>query len=398
MLFLLTRRDLRMALVRRFFPPDPENSESHIWFHAASAGEARQAAALACLLKEKNPDIPLLITSNTASGLAEARRHCIFDRLLAFPLDMPFSLSRIFGLYKPRLLVLIESEYWPGLLRRAEKHGIPAIAANARLSNGTGRFFSMLNMLSGGALKQITFAAADESERSHLLEAGVPAENLHVCGNLKVDMFISEISTHLPKTKSNRPVWLAASTHKGENEILLKAFKEIRKSRPGLRLLIAPRHIERASEILELAKKFGFSAEYSESTLADKADVEVINGFGRLAIQFTRADLVFVGGSLLNHGGHNLLEPIMAGKPLFYGPHIQRWQRWSDMLVKCGAARIVHDEQEIEGIFADFLDNSLEKSDSVERAQKMLEVHRGALARNADLISEKLERGRALGD
>ncbi len=397
-LFVALRRDLRPGILRRFFPAGQPGNTQYIWLHAASAGEARQAVALSRLLKEKHPGIPLLLSTNTESGRKEAERHEVFDSLLSFPFDMQFALKRIFNIYKPRLLILIESEYWPGLLGLAEQNGVPVIAVNARLSRRTGKFFSVLDSFSGGALKRITFSCADESELSSLSAAGVSAARLRVCGNIKIDMFLDEFTAESPEPASEKPLLLAASTHLGEEEILLEAFAEIRRSHRNMRLLIAPRHVERAAAILQSAQKRGWKAAYSNSAEALQADVEIINEFGKLTKRFGQASIVFVGGSLTEHGGHNLLEPVLARKPLFYGPHIWRWKRWSDMLIKCGAAQIVADKHEIAKIVTDFLDNSLEKSESIAKAQNIIYTHRGALLRNYEMILEMLERGLELGD
>ncbi len=386
LLYLSAKSDLRSRIFSRFFPRINirENKSKRIWIHAASAGEARQAVALAKYIKALQANIDFIFTSNTTSGLREAQKEDgLFAIALPFPFDFPPAINRIFKNTAPDLIILIERELWPELTCEARRKNIPVMVANARLPRKSLKSFRRLNFLFDGVFSYPHYLCRSRQDITRLEKAGIDKNKLSFAGDIKVDL--QKTAENKSGQKAiNGKLFIAASTHTGEEKIILDAFDKLLQAEPEYKLLIAPRYIDRSDAIRKMAQTHG----YSTSCISNGSDtgdkVLVLDTFGELSSWLPEAEVVFVGGTLVDRGGHNLFEPILAGKPVLFGPHYSRWTDWAEDLCATGAARLVRNAKEISSATLEFSRQSYTTENAVETAGSLLAKHHGAMQRNSE--------------
>lgn len=389
----LSRWNERYAFYGDKVAQDPTMQRT-LWVHAVSVGEVAAAAALINTLLKKYPGRRMVVTSITPTG-SERVQALWGDRIehVYLPYDLPGAVGRFLDRYKPSQALIMETELWPNLLFGCRDRGIPVAILNARLSARSLRGYRVLAPLVSRALRTVTRVCAQtaaDSERFVLL--GARAESVVVTGNLKFDVtdrddadaFVETFRRHAGR----RMVWIAASTHPDEELPVLLAHRRLRRRWPDLLLLWAPRHPERFRPVVDRLRSAGLrTATRSEDRMAGKDDAAfVIDTLGELPMFFGASDVAFVGGSLQDIGGHNLLEPAAAGIPIVTGPHLHNFTQIADALKAAGAMRVVESD-EVLGDELDVLLGDPELRKKMGKAGRALaESGRGALARTLTAV------------
>jgi 3-deoxy-D-manno-octulosonic-acid transferase len=333
-----------------------------IWLHAVSVGESIAAAPLVRELLARYPQLPITISCMTPTGseriqalfggpeYADRVQHCYL------PYDLPWAAARFLDRVQPRLAVIMETELWPNHIHQCARRGIPVALANARLSERSARGYARFAKLTAPMLAELSLVAvqtAAEAERFRSL--GARPECVEVTGSIKFDLRIDpELLDRAAALRGqwqaeSRPVWIAASTHAGEDEIVLAAHRQLLKLNPDALLILVPRHPERFGSVFELCQRQGFSTQRRSSGAPLAAGDQVLLGdtMGELLFLYALADLAFVGGSLVANGGHNLLEPAALGKPVLSGPHLFNFLEIAAQLREAGALREVADADDL---------------------------------------------------
>lgn len=352
----LGRRTVHRERAGRGTPP------ARIWIHASSVGEAGAAWVLVDALRRVRGDLPLLVTAFTTSGRARLRAllpATVVVRLA--PFDRPRAVRRVLREGGVRLLVLVETELWPNLLAEAAEAGVPVAVVSARLGPRTLRRRRLLRALLPDLARVPSLVAAQgaaDARRFRLL--GVPESRVRVCGNLKTEtrepLERHSFRPEWEKRVCTGPVWVAGSTHEGEETLLLNAQKRLRAFLPGAVLVLAPRHPQRARAVRREAVRAGFDPVFwSEARAVAAGGVLVVDALGLLTSCYARAGLVFVGGSLVPVGGHDPLEPARAGRPVLIGPYHAHCREAVRRLERVGALAVVADVDALERALATLL-------------------------------------------
>jgi 3-deoxy-D-manno-octulosonic-acid transferase len=370
-----------------------------LWIHAASYGETEIGLALASALAPHLGGASVVMTATTATGRARATANQSVEAHY-FPLDYAPYLNRILEAGAPRALVIVETEIWPETLRILARRGVPVAVANARISERSFPRYRRLAPLVGPLLDGVAKICARDDEAAGRWKAlGARESAVEVTGNIKFDLALpadaSALSPLLVRD-SARPVFLAASTHDGEEQLALDAFHMLRGQVPGARLIVAPRHPERAADVAALARTrssgvFQWSDCQGRAD-AGGADIVVLDRLGLLRAAYAGADACFVGGSITaGPGGHNLLEPVVAGCPVATGPLISNVEDQAAMLRAAGALRIVRNVEELAKFWTEAAEKSEDMRQRLAAATRILREARGALARTVTALAPVLE-------
>jgi 3-deoxy-D-manno-octulosonic-acid transferase len=337
----------RLGLGRHAPPPAPVG-----WLHAVSVGEAIAAAPLLDALRRAYPALPLVVSTVTETGARLVReRFAGMATHRYFPLDFPRITRRVIESIQPAFFVGMETELWPNTLRALAERGVPTMIANGRLSDRSFRRYRMVRGSMRRVLADIAvFGMQSAEDARRMIALGAPPERVVVTGNLKAEPLPDpagavELWHRLLGLPADQPVWVAGSTHRGEEEAVLEAHCRALLDRPNLALVLAPRHPERVGEVLSVLKARGLAAVRRSDLPARRSPgaVIVLDTVGELAHLYAIADVVFVGGSLAPLGGHNMLEPALRGKPVLFGPHTHNFREAAAALVDSGGGRVVHD-------------------------------------------------------
>jgi 3-deoxy-D-manno-octulosonic-acid transferase len=380
------------------FFPDPGIRDS-IWIHAVSLGEVNAAVPLIEALMRRYRDSRFVITTVTPTG-SERVLQLFGDRVfhVYLPYDLTTAVRRFLDRVRPRLAVIMETEIWPNLFMTCAERAISIVIANARLSEKSLRGYWPIQPLARRAIRCASFTAAQSASDGERLRAlGAPSERLAVVGNLKFDMNVpAEIVERGREFRfaagADRPVWIAASTHEGEELIVLKAHAEVLRRFPDALLLIAPRHPERFKALSTACKAFGFrTATRSEERNADRAkQCFVVDSMGELLRFYAAADVAFVGGSLVSVGGHNLLEPAALARPVIVGPHTFNFAEVTEDLIKAGAALRIANGDALGPAVVRLLSRDIERRTMGEAAHRVMERERGAVERTMAIVERVL--------
>ncbi|OGD34891.1 MAG: hypothetical protein A2V45_03530 [Candidatus Aminicenantes bacterium RBG_19FT_COMBO_58_17] len=372
-----------------------------LWIHAVSVGEVLSLRRLVSELRTKHPSWPIYFSTLTNSGYNVAKQALSGVAEIFFvPLDFGRVVRRFFSVLRPQLFVLAESEFWPHLLRQARRSCRSVILVNGRMSRRSYRKYRRWRSLVRPVLGNIDyFLVQTELDRERLEGIGIPAQRIEVAGNLKAEVCLPEVSVeerHNLRTafglSPEKKVIIAGSTHRGEETLILKAFAGAREIRPDLAVVIAPRHPERSPEVEKAAVELGLRVMRRTQVESDKPwDVLILDTIGELTKFYALADLAFVGGSLIPHGGQNLLEPAFYGKPLCFGKHMENFAALADDFVNSGAARIILGPEELEDVFLMKDERALEEMGR--RAKDLLLSLQGATARTLQVIESRIAKG-----
>ena len=367
------------------------------WLHAASIGEVQACAPLIRAVLQRFADLPWLVTTMTPTGAERVRvlfgesiHHCYL------PYDTPGSVRRFLSRTKPRLGVIIETELWPNLYWQCKQTGVPVVLASARVSPRSFPRYRRLAALFKASLDNVAVAAQTAADAQRFRELG--AADVRVVGNIKFDIDVASAVAPAGRTLRDeqfpqRPVWIAASTHEGEEAIALQAHDIVRKVLPDALLILVPRHPQRFSMVRELLqrKQPAFVAR-SERTPVANAEVLLVDTMGELMLFYAASDLALVGGTLAPIGGHNFLEPAALGLPILSGPHVFNAQSLCEQFFDAGAALQVHTAEELAKTVIELLENPQRRAEIGKIARGLIDINRGALDRVMELIASTIER------
>ena len=374
-----------------------------IWIHAVSVGEVQAARTLIAGLRDRYPGHRLWLSTTTRTGRAVAAGIEAVDGLFYFPLDLPPAVDRVLDRVRPVLFIAVDTELWPNLLRRCARRGVRTVLVNGRISDRSYPRYRLVRRWFRRVLADMDrcCAQSDESAR-RLVDLGAPAERVVVTGNLKFDALPAPRPGPAPGdgdllralgVAADRPVLVAASTHPGEERPVLDAFRRLRVRAPGLVLVLAPRHPERGAEAAALAAKRGLAAVRRSRPPDDGAggaDVVVLDTVGELPALFRVATVVFVGGSLVPAGGHNVIEPASWGRPVVFGPHMENFAEIAELFLANRAARRVASVGELAPVLAGLLADPRRRAELGTAARSLVEANRGAAARSLGEIAAVL--------
>ena len=332
------------------------------WVHAVSVGEAIAAAPLVEGLRRLHPELPLIMTTVTSTGAQIVRdRFAGLATHRFFPLDLPSVTRRAAAAIDPAFLICMETELWPNMLRTLASRGVPVMIANGRISDRSYRRYRLVRRFMASVLADVrVFAMQSDEDARRIIALGAQPERVVVTGNIKVDAAAADppgsgdLWRRLLALAPGQRVWVAGSTHPGEEALVLDAHRTALAEHPELVLVIAPRHPERTREVLALVDRRGWpSVRRSElpaavtATAAAAPPVVILDTIGELAMLYSIADVVFVGGSLVPMGGHNVLEAAQRRKPVLIGPHTGNFRESVGLLESAGAALVVRDASEL---------------------------------------------------
>jgi 3-deoxy-D-manno-octulosonic-acid transferase len=365
------------------------DGDESIWVHAVSVGEVLVARPLIADLRRRYPRLKIFLSTTTMSGQQLARRDVRdVDGVFYFPFDWTFTARRTLNLVKPRLFVMMETEIWPNLLRQCRRRGVRTVLVNGRISYRSYPRYRIIRPFFRRVLAHIDhFCVQGEETARRLVSLGADPARITVTGSLKFDSL--EVP-NLPgrsrvlrffRTSPNRPVFIAGSTLRGEEEAVLRAFNRVRTAAGSPLLVLAARHPERFGEVERLCRQEGLATVRRSELPIDsdpRADAVILDTIGELAQLYQIATAVFVGGSLVRAGGHNILEPAVYGKPIIFGPHMQNFAEIAETFLRNGAAVQVRTSRELEEALVSLMTDPVRRARLGAAARALVEANRGA--------------------
>lgn len=372
-----------------------------IWLHSVSVGETLAAVPLVKAIQTRYPQHRLLVTTMTPTG--SERVKAAFGDSVSHnyaPYDLPDALARFLGRVRPELLIIMETELWPNTIAACHKRGVPVVLANARLSEKSARGYRQLHWITSLMLQQLQCVAAQHRDDARRFqELGLNSDRITITGNIKFDLALGEElklqSQQLAEQwrgDRQRPILLAASTHQGEDEMILNAFGVLKKDLPELLLVLVPRHPERFNEVAGLCISQGFTVARRSDIHAEVSQMDILLGdtMGELMMFFGACDVAFVGGSLVPTGGHNVIEPAAWGKPIVTGPHLFNFAEASRLLQDNQAMLVCSDAEQLAEQIARLFQESDTRKQMGQAARQVAEANRGALDRLLAVIAQML--------
>lgn len=379
------------------------DADESIWVHAVSVGEVLSARPLISELRAQYPKLRVFLSTTTRTGQQLARRSVPdVDAVFYFPFDWTFTVRRTLNVVKPRLFVMIETEIWPNLLRECRRRRIRTVMVNGRISYRSYPRYRMIRPFIKRVLADIDRLCVQGEETARkLIELGADPTRITVTGSLKFDSLEAsptpgrgrERVLRFFRMSPHRPVIVAGSTLRGEEEPVIRAFNRVRSSGTGAMLVIAARHPERFDEVERLCRHEGLATVRRSELPIDaepRTDAVVLDTIGELAQIYQIATVVFVGGSLVAAGGHNILEPAIYGKPIVFGPHMQNFGEITEAFLANGAAVQVRSDGELEEVIVSLLGDPVRRARLGAAARALVESNRGARDRTLAVIRDLL--------
>jgi len=387
------------------------SGEPVVWVHAVSVGEVSAAASIIAALRCAAPLAQVILSTTTPTGRAEAERRGVdVDAMVYLPLDFPLAVWRALADVRPTVFCTIDSELWPNMISLAQARGTRVAVANARLSDRTMRAARALRFHFGWVLRNVDLVLAQSvGEAARFVELGAPRERVQVMGNSKFDEAFPEVGAAetaklLQEMGLSRevPVLLAGSTREGEEAMLLEVLEGLRLSHQRLQLVVAPRHRERASEVVELVRARGYRPllrteqlgrrEAGESAIRAEDHCEdcvvIVDTMGELARLYALAEVVFVGGSLVPWGGHNVLQPMAQAKPVVVGPYTHNFRDLVALALEAQAIVQVQNAEELREVIARLLGSPEERQLLGLRGLRVISENQGASVRAAEALAD----------
>lgn len=386
---------------------DRPSDRKLIWVHAASVGEVVATLPVLDRLKQVAPDVMILLSTITQTGNAVARKSAkSVDAICYLPLDfLPF-VNRAISRVRPDALVTVESEMWPNLLNSIARHGIPTVMINGCVSDRSIRRSRWWGWMMSWSISNISsFCMQTRTDAERMVSLGAKPEAVKVVGSTKFDQegcrLVSGASSAI-RTDLGLPegalVVVAGSTNPGEDEPVLEAFRRMRDQFPDLRLIIAPRQLDRADAIRSLIESSGFRcARRTEKGAVSEYDVLLLDTYGELAAIYGVADVAFVGGSLIPKGGHSIIQPILQGKPVLFGPHTFKTRDVARMALSMGIGFEVHSAEELASQSALLLGDPKKRREIEAACDRIVSENRGASDRCADAILSRIRQTESAG-
>lgn len=379
------------------------DGEASIWVHAVSVGELLTARPLIQALRERHPSLRVFVSTTTRSAQELARRSLLdVDGVFYFPFDLGFVVRRTLDLVRPKLFLMMETEIWPNLLRECRRRGVKTAVVNGRLSGRSFPRYRLARRFFQTVLADVDrICAQSEESARRFVDIGAAPERVTVTGSLKFDSLEPagpgqarrERVLRYLRFPPSRPVWVAGSTMKGEEAQVLRVFRRLKASQPSAVLVLAPRHPERFADVVTLAGQEGFRTVRRTDLPIDtepRADVVVLDTIGELATVYQVGQVVFVGGSLVPTGGHNILEPAIYGRPIVFGPHMQNFAEIAAAFVANDAGVQVTSEAAFEDAVLALMTDPVRRARLGAAARALVEANRGAKVRTLDALDALL--------
>lgn len=394
------------------------DGDESIWIHAVSVGEVLTARPLISELKRRYPNLRMFLSTTTMAGQQLARRSVQdVDAVFYFPFDLSFVVRRTLDLVRPKLFIMMETEIWPNLLRECRARGIKTAVVNGRISARSFPRYRMIRPMMRRVLDDIDkFLVQGEESARRFIDLGADPARVVVTGSMKFDSLDSSSTAQagVPAARtvrggvearardrvlryfrvpSSRPVIVAGSTMKGEEAHVLRAFRRVRTAAPNTLLVLAARNPERFGEAEQLARSEGWKVARRSDLAVDaepRVDVVILDTIGELATIYQIATVVFVGGSLVPTGGHNVLEPAVFGKPIVFGPYMQNFLEIADAFVSNGAGVQLADDQELDEAFVSLIGDPVRRARLGAAARALVEANRGANDKSIAVLASLL--------
>ena len=395
-----------MGLVRRE-EIAPVADTNCIWLHGASVGEMVAISPLVKEIKNLMPERKILVSAVTVGGYDMARQIMPeADAIINFPLDLPFVASSMVSRIRPGIFIMVETELWPNFLRAIRERNIPAMMMNGRISEKSAKSYRYLSSLLRDMLNTINlFCMQSSIDAKYITQLGADPKKIIVTGNTKFDQTYAEVSpedlatykTELGLGEDAWPVIVAGSTHRTEEEAVLTSFTAVRKKYPHARLIIAPRKLNRIEEIKKVNAKFGYEMGF-RSKLKEmegkrpEFPVLMLDTIGELGRIYAIGDIVFVGGSLVRYGGHNVLEPAAHAKPILVGPSMEDFKDSYSLLSKAGACRMVSDADGLAEAFLEIAGDDNLRKRMGEASTQIIRENRGAALKTIHYLTDLLDK------
>ena len=383
----------------RFGSIEPALGERVIWIHAVSVGEVLATEPVVQALVEQYPEHSILLTTVTPTG--SARVTALFGNAVAHvyaPYDLPAAVSKFLDRVRPQLAIVMETELWPNLFHACQQRSVPLLLVNARLSEKSVAGYQRVRSLASQTLSAVTeIAAQSELDAGRFRSLGADERRIKVTGNMKFEQRIPPSLLERAEVLRRdwgvgRAVWVAGSTHEGEDEQLLDVFRQLRQQFMDCLLVLVPRHPERFETVTELCRHRGYNTVLRSEGVSCTPDTEVFIGdsMGELPLFYAASDVAFVGGSLVRHGGHNLLEPAALGVPVVTGPHVFNFVEICELLLQAGACEKVDDTAGLLRTVSLWLEDANERHRVGQRGRQVVEKNRGALQSVLAMIGRHL--------
>ncbi len=374
-----------------------------LWVHAVSVGEVLACAPLIEELKGKYPELRIVLSTVTRTGNQTAvQKVKAADQIIYFPFDFPWTVRKVIREIAPDAVAIVETELWPNFLRRLRQEHIPSLIVNGRISPSSFRGYKKVRFFIKNVLAEVNlFSMQSEEDARRVVELGADGDAVEVTGNVKFDQSPSQVSSVLAAKYrdmlglEDQRVFLAGSTHEGEEEAVIEAYDVLREEFPDLRLIIAPRHPERWDRVEKLIADHGYDVrrrsglEPQSGKWTDRS-VVLLDTIGELAELYAVATAAFVGGSLVPTGGHNVLEAAAQGKAVLFGPHMFNFKEISRLLLEVGGGLEVQNTQDMVEKIRRLLHNTHDREDMGRRALSVVHANQGAVKRNVELLERYL--------
>ncbi len=397
--YLLRFRKYLPSIRERLGFVDSEKDGPTVWVHAVSVGEVKAVDSLLDGLRRQFPRKRIVISTTTATGRALALKRSDLDRVIYFPLDFPGVVRRCLDRIRPDLIVVAETEIWPNFMRECDRRKIPVFMVNGRISDRSYKQYRLTRRWLGRILEKYhILGMQSDMDADRIRSIGAPRDKVVVFGNLKYDQRASarELDSVFETTLNrSQPLIVAASTAAEEEPLVLEAYRQLRETRAGLKLLIAPRLPERFAEVERMLQSSGLSY-VRRSALTPETeppDILLLDTIGELTAVFEYATLVFMGGTLVPRGGHNVLEPALFSKPVIFGPHMENFRDMARTFLDRRAAIQVADVDALVRHIRTLLDSPAAAAEMGRNAHQLVEKNRGATARFLETVRLSLESG-----
>ncbi|HQU30806.1 MAG: 3-deoxy-D-manno-octulosonic acid transferase [Planctomycetia bacterium] len=392
-----------------------KGGKSCIWIHCASVGEVLMVKTLVKSIEKEFNNLDIVLSTNTNTGRSVAKRCFNGKKIFYFPLDLSWVVNKALNAIQPCCVILVELEIWPNFLISTAKMRIPVVLLNARISERSLKWYRVLRKISkeffaGLTKKENVFCARTEIDASRLMNLGIPESQVGITGNMKYDNVVTDITEDIKKRLlslfgigKGEKVIVCGSTHKGEEDVILRIFQHLREKIQNVRLILVPRHIERVNEVVTLIESLRFrcvrktSLDKGEKISEPKAEtVILVDTMGDLQITYSIADCVFVGKSLVPQGGQNMMEPAGLAKPVIVGPHTFNFREEVQLLKEADAIEIVQDESALLNAMMYILECPDVAREMGKRAQLVVINQRGATDRNVEALRKILLKERTV--
>ena len=396
----LRNPDYRKRWGERFGFVPPLTGKKVIWIHAVSVGEVNAAALLIPALVKSYPDFQILITTMTPTGSKQVRT-ILGDKIehVYVPYDYPSAVERFLERTHPAIAIVMETELWPNLFHACGARNIPILVSNVRMSESSMRGYLRFPTLSRSTLAQVSqFAIQNQEDADRMIRIGAPKDRVAVTGSIKFEIDIPASQRETAEVLrrewgQNRTIWIGASTHEGEDEIILATHRQLKEQFPDLLLVLVPRHPERFASVERLARRGGFNVilrSQQKFEIEPEVDVLVGDTMGELQLFFGAVDIAFIGGSLVSTGGHNLLEAAAVATPVIVGPHTYNFREITRLAIERGHTVQIESAAELADAIAGLIEHPEQRAKAGEAGEKLVQENRGALARNIEIINRLL--------